>query len=30
MEPMIVSGCKAELTLRRTQELKDQTDLMGT
>ena len=29
MEPMIVSGCKAELTLRRTQELKDQTDLMG-
>lgn len=29
MEPMIVHGCRAELTLERTQELKEQTDLMG-
>jgi uncharacterized protein YecT (DUF1311 family) len=29
MEPMLIYGCQAELTRQRTQQLKEQTDLMG-
>ncbi|CAD7054512.1 hypothetical protein RHAB21_00556 [Pseudorhizobium halotolerans] len=30
MEPMLIYGCQAELTRQRTQQLKEQTDLMGS
>ncbi|CCF20265.1 conserved exported protein of unknown function [Pseudorhizobium banfieldiae] len=29
VEPMLIYGCQAELTRQRTQQLKEQTDLMG-
>lgn len=29
MEPMLIYGCQAELTRQRTQQLKEQTDLMS-
>lgn len=29
LEPLLIYGCRRELTIRRIQELKDQTDLMG-
>ena len=29
MEPMLIHGCQAELTRQRTQQLKEQTDLMS-